>query len=126
VADVASPTAQWEPPADDFAAWLGSPLVRVSLIRQHDQWYAVAKDFGIAGVGPTQQAARASAASVLLAYLRACHADGRPFEQTLRRRPIFPPGRLTFVRFAQALTRGLAEWLPGRRGVLKLPTQPSL
>ena len=96
-------------PPDRFAAWVDSHMVRVSLTRQHGQWYAVADDFGIAGVGRTKAAALRDAVGLVDTYLRSYFLGGRPYQEALR------PSALPF--WLMLLTR-----IRRRRSELVLPS----
>jgi hypothetical protein len=107
----------------EFAAWLGSPVVRVTLLRKHSQWYAEAIDFGMAGVGLTQAAAFRDLAGLVEAYLRSCFREGMDYEATFRpvpHEPVLKPLSLTsLVEFG---ARAVASVWPGRRSMLVLPS----
>jgi hypothetical protein len=68
-----------------FAAWLGgmSKFV-VRRTRKHGQWYSVAQDFLVAGVGTTKVAADENLVGLLNAYLWSWYANERPFAECWR------------------------------------------
>jgi hypothetical protein len=68
----------------EFAEWLPSLVIHVSVTRQHGQFYAVAKEFGIAGVGPTEDAACSNVARLIETYLRSYFREGRPYQDALK------------------------------------------
>jgi hypothetical protein len=71
--------------ADPFFEWLESPFVRVAGFRKHGQWYAVAEDYNIAGMGPTEEAAYRDVAVLVEAYLRSCYRQGLTYKDSWRR-----------------------------------------
>ena len=83
------------PSHDNFVDWLASPFIRVASYRQHDQWYAVAEDFDIVGMGATEGIATQEVVGLVEAYLRSYHRDGLPYEAAWR--PIPFRGRLANV-----------------------------
>ena len=72
--------------AGTFAEWLGTPIVRVSLARRHGQWYAVAKDLSIVGIGETEDEASRDVAGLVEAYLRSCFLEGVSYRTAVGRR----------------------------------------
>lgn len=69
---------------EEFLDWLGSRVVKVYLIREHGQWYAVVEDFGLSGVGKSQNAALSDVTGLVEAYLRSYYEEGRPYHEALR------------------------------------------
>lgn len=67
-----------------FRDWLGSPIVHVTVRRQHDQYYAIAPSFDLAGVGATEADALRDLAGLLEAYLRSYFNEGRPYSAAVR------------------------------------------
>lgn len=92
-------------PRDEFTAWLDSPVARVTRHRAHGQWYVVAEDFGIAGVGATQADAYWDVAGLLDAYLRSCFADGLSYQEALRPRRAPQPWALVPIQLRRPLDR---------------------
>lgn len=76
-----------------FSAWLESPVIHVVIRRQHDQYYATADRFGIAGVGATKAAALRDVAGLVEAYLRSYFDEGRPFVDAIEQCDSRPPLR---------------------------------
>lgn len=109
---------------DDFATWLGTPVIQVSLRHQHDQWYACADDFGIAGVGASEAAAYAHVAALVERYLRSYYAEGRTFEEALsaRRRPDPSPLAPAAKLIGRLLPRLEVRWSAARKRELVLPS----
>lgn len=67
-----------------FRSWLESTVFDVAVRRQHDQFYAVAERFDVAGVGKTEDEALRDLAGLLDAYLRSYFGEGRPFSEAVR------------------------------------------
>lgn len=72
---------------DPFLDWLESPFIRVAGFRKHGQWYAVAEDYSIAGMCPTEEAAYRDMSALVEAYLRSCHREGLSYRDSKRRAP---------------------------------------
>ena len=83
------------PSPDTFVEWLDSPFIRVASYRQHEQWYAVAEDFDVVGIGTTEGAATQEVAALVEAYLRSYHRDGLSYRAAWR--PIPVRARLAYV-----------------------------
>jgi hypothetical protein len=103
-----------------FDEWLPTDLVRVVVSQKHDQWYVVAQDFNIAGIGETKAEAERDLLRLVSTYLRSCYAANQSYEQA--RRPI--PRRARFRNWLVATLRGVLKGaiptpLP-RTGRLKL------
>jgi hypothetical protein len=107
---------------DAFASWLGSPVIRVSLRRSHGQWYAVARDFGIAGVGRSQADAYRDVLRLVEAYLQAVFADGRPYTDAMRPMPNGRPLRAFITSVHRGLMRAQSRIAPGREREVVLPS----
>jgi hypothetical protein len=73
---------------DPFLQWLDSEFIRVAAHRKHDQWYAIAEDFDIVGMGPTEAAAHREVAGLVEAYLRSFHRDGLRYRDAWRPVPL--------------------------------------
>jgi hypothetical protein len=68
-----------------FDQWMRGLLsFRVALRREQGQWFALAEDFDITGMGESREDALRDMVGLLSAYLMAHFEDGTPFEQTLR------------------------------------------
>jgi len=91
-------------------------VIRVSVTRDHGQYYACAEDFGIAGMGPTRGAALRDLAGLVDAYLRSYFAEGRSYEDALRRTTGPYPWDAIVAGVRHALER-----LVGRSSDLVLP-----
>jgi hypothetical protein len=72
---------------DDFLDWLESPFIRVAAYRQHGQWYAIAEDFDVVGIGKTELAAYRTVAEMTEAYLRTFHREHRTYADAWRKIP---------------------------------------
>jgi hypothetical protein len=72
------------PRESGFDAWLPTRSFSVVLTHQHDQWYATATAFGIAGVGPTKDAACVDAEGLVRTYLMSCFESGVTFAEAQR------------------------------------------
>jgi hypothetical protein len=69
---------------EDFRDWLPAFSVRTVVGRRFGQWYAVATDFRLAGMGASEQEAKEDLSGLLEAYLRSFYVQGRPFVETVR------------------------------------------
>lgn len=109
---------------DDFTAWLGSPIIRVSTTRQHGQWYACADAFGIAGTGSTKAAAYRKVGEMVEAYLRTYYIEGRTFDEATRarNRPRPKPWTATARQIGQLLERIPLPWSHARKSDMVLPS----
>jgi hypothetical protein len=67
-----------------FGAWLDSPIVHITIRHQHDQYYATADRFGVAGVGTTEAEALRDVAGLVEAYLRSYFNEGRAYGDAVR------------------------------------------
>jgi hypothetical protein len=76
-----------------FKDWLLPVPIHALMGRKHGQWYALATDFQVVGVGLTEQAARNDLSGLLETYLRSIYDEGRPFDDAVR-----PVGALTKLR----------------------------
>lgn len=77
-------SAPAEPQEDPFWRWLERRTVRLAVKRQHDQWYAIAPDFDLAGVGVSEDAAALDALRATYSYLRQHHRAGHTYREALR------------------------------------------
>jgi hypothetical protein len=107
--------------SEDFASWLGSPVVSVSLLRRHNQWYATADDFHVAGVGATEGEAYRDVAGLVDAYLHSCFAEGMTYSAACKARGTMPPPSDLFG-LAEQLIRLATTYLLGRRRLLVVPS----
>lgn len=86
-----SATTDKRPPElpDEFFDWLGSPMVRVvaSYDHRYGQWEALAEDYRVASMGPTEVAAIRDLEGLLTARLLAYYEKGIAWEKTLRPQP---------------------------------------
>jgi hypothetical protein len=73
---------------DAFRVWLNTPVV-VSISSRHEQVYALALDFRIAGAGGSEEEAIRDLARGLLAYFRASFAEGLSYEDAKRPVPMW-------------------------------------
>lgn len=109
-------------PADPFLDWLESPFIRVAGLRRHGQWYAIAEDYNIAGMGPTEEAAYLDVAVLVDAYLRSCHREGLSYREAWRR---VPRRKKLMNVLRSTLARALRERAPAplaEEGRFLLPT----
>jgi len=67
-----------------FRDWLGSPVIDVTIRRQHGQFYAVAHLFDVAGVGKTEDDALRDLTGLLETYLRSYFNEGRLYSDAVR------------------------------------------
>jgi predicted RNase H-like HicB family nuclease len=84
--------------ATGFRDWLPRLAVRTIVGRRQGQWYAVATDFCVVGMGSTEEAARENLSGLLHGYLRSFYERGRPFHEAKR-----PIGTLTKMRLFMPL-----------------------
>ena len=108
-----------------FAEWLGTAAVRVSLARRHGQWYAVAKDLSIVGIGKTEDEASRDVAGLVQAYLSSCFLEGVSYRTAVSRRVgrVRPRAPRMLYRL---LRERVASLLPARRArTVVLPVGPS-
>lgn len=101
-----------------FSDWLGSSIIDVTLRRQHDQYYAIAHLFDIAGVGKTEDEALRDLTGLLEAYLRSCFEEGRPYSGAVREQA----DSRNLVETAIALVVEVVERVFERRRQLVLPS----
>jgi len=99
-----------------FRDWLSSPVIEVSIRRQHDQYYAVAPLFDLAGVGKTEGEALRDLTGLLEAYLRSCFNEGRPYSEAVR------APRKGLIRNLMSVGVGVVERVLERRRQLVLPS----
>jgi hypothetical protein len=74
------------PDEDQFRAWLSQASFpgRIAKQRKHGQYYLLAIDFNVAGVGTTIPEAERDLARLLRAYFGSYFREGRPFEDAIR------------------------------------------
>jgi hypothetical protein len=76
--------------------------------KEHGQWYVLAEEFDITGMGDTEEAAYQDMLGLLAAYLSSHYADGASFEDAMRpipaklKRQIRMQAALSAVRNAAA------------------------
>jgi hypothetical protein len=97
-----------------FAAWLGSPIITVSVSRRHGQWYALSRELAIAGTGKTPHDACRDVTGLVQAYLRSCFIEGMSYRAALGRRAPRHRPRSPVVLFRAARTL-IASALPAWR-----------
>ena len=100
-----------------FGDWLGSTVINVTIRRQHGQFYAAARLFGVVGVGRSEDEAVRDLAGLLHAYLRSYYNDSRPYADAVRAEP-----RGHGVAGLVALVSGLVERVFVRHRRLDLPS----
>jgi len=76
-----------------FHSWLPKLTVHTLIGRRHGQWYALATDYSVVGMGETEQGARDNLSGLLEAYLRTFYEQGRSFHEARH-----PVGTLTRLR----------------------------
>jgi hypothetical protein len=96
-------------PEQQLRAWLGphAKLV-VAVSCSHDQCYAHAVMFNVAGVGPTEDAAVQDLGRLLSAYLMHFYREGRGVEEAVHRAPARLRVRLLL---SSAVARLSTAWL---------------
>jgi hypothetical protein len=105
-------------PAD---AWPDVIAIKVWLIAQGGQYYALAEDFDIAGMGASAAEALNDMADLVCGYFTSAVADGLSFEDA--RRPIPLGERLRFhaIRLVSLPARWLRQKSVAREGAFILP-----
>jgi predicted RNase H-like HicB family nuclease len=76
-----------------FHSWLPKLTVHALIGRRNGQWYALATEYSVVGMGETEQDARDNLSGLLEAYLRTFYEQGRAFHEARR-----PVGTLTRLR----------------------------
>src|SRR5690349_2906208 len=80
---------------NNFRGWLESEFVRVAARRQHGQWYAVAEDFGVVAVAPTEADSHREVLARTELYLRSYWQDGFTYRDAWR--PVSPATRYRHI-----------------------------
>lgn len=85
---VGLPPAAHEPvvtqAAEDYIAWLPRWSTHGFVGHRHQQWYAVAPEFCLVGMGETPDEAHRDLMTLIDAYLHSHYAQGRSFEDARR------------------------------------------
>lgn len=76
-----------------FNEWVAGVQIRTTVGTQRGQWYAVATDFSIAGMGDTRERACEDLAALVESYLRSFHDQGQNTELSWQ-----PLGRIRKLR----------------------------
>jgi hypothetical protein len=67
-----------------FYEWLARLSIYTTVGEQHGQWYAVATDFSVVGMGATKQDACADLTGALESYLRSIYDEQREMQSAWR------------------------------------------
>lgn len=78
--DVAASAA----PRSGFAEWVEGVRVHTIVGKQHGQWYAVATDFSLSGMGPTMETACENLGALVECYMRSFYDEGTPLDQAIQ------------------------------------------
>ena len=105
-----------------FRDWLGSPVIEVTIRRQHDQYYATAPLFDLSGVGKSEVEALRDLTGLLETYLLSCFESGRPYSDAVR------APRKGLIGSLLSVGVGVVERVLERRRQLVLPSalRPSI
>jgi len=74
-------------PEEEFLTWLDETSTPALISERHGQFYAYCFEFGIAGSGPTREAAIEDATGLLVRYLVVSFSEGRSYREAKKSPP---------------------------------------
>lgn len=72
---------------EEFLEWVGEASTPALISERHEQFYAYCFEFGIAGSGPTREAAVEEATDLLVSYLAVSFSEGRSYGEAKKPPP---------------------------------------
>lgn len=101
--------------------WPGQIDLRLWIVREGDDWYAVSRDFNVSGMGADERAAVDQTIELVCDYLDLCVQDGMTYREAVRPLSLRSRVRLRTMWLMSPVLR----WLYHRWAATKIAVMPA-